>query len=352
MLLLSQHERHRADRAETKLQNSVVARAEMAEGRPTGRVWARVGDDPSERLLVDLGSPVVDVAVADLTGHGEKIVVIGTQPSDGRGCLFRIPLDGGEIRSLDLTDRRDWPDCRERPIWSCEAVVAHNLDNVPGDELIVIASSMYEYPTRVSVIDPRKWEVRSTFWHFGRLSRLLVAPSFFGAGRDAIVLWGMNNKLDGFERPQPDDAGPLTQHDIVSVVLILDPQRMDGLGPPRTNRLPGLDPAYVYAYAFLDRAAGGWMGTDDPIQPPTHPDPRKRVAVTGVDCPPTSDGALPCSLILVNVNNLAPDYPGSACVTRTLEYDHSLIAHPSEEVEQFWRGYWKPLIHDGQYLMQ
>ena len=55
-----------------------------------------------------------------------------------------------------------------------------------------------QYPARLSIIDPRMGAVRSTFWHMGNFTQILVAPDFLGPGKPAIIAQGHNNKLDGF----------------------------------------------------------------------------------------------------------------------------------------------------------
>jgi hypothetical protein len=90
---------------------------------------------------------------------------------------------------------------------------------------------------------------------------MLLADGFFSDGRPALVVWGTNNKLDGFNTPHAADPPRLTRHDMVPVLMILDPGALDGIAPPFSDRVD-LSPADVWAYGFFDASLNGAV-TDD-----------------------------------------------------------------------------------------
>ena len=114
------------------------------------------------------------------------------------------------------------------------------------------------YATRVSILDsatgtdPLK---AAPFGTWGRLEHISVEPDYFENGRPALLVWGNNNKLDGFHgvrRPEGiaiDEDEAVAHWDLVPVFVILNPTNMDGLGPPHTNRV-NIPTAYVHAYAY------------------------------------------------------------------------------------------------------
>ena len=152
--------------------------------------------------------------------------------------------------------------------WRCHGVLASDADGRPGDEVFVSARDMYEYPTRIAQVDPRTGVVRASFWHYGEIVTSALVPGYFADGRPALLAFGLNNKLDGFNTPQPGDDPPVTAHAIVSVVMILDPLNLEGVGPPASARLPHLRAAAVHAYALLDAPAIPPAG-QEPLSPET-----------------------------------------------------------------------------------
>jgi hypothetical protein len=228
-------------------------------------------------------------------------------------------------------------------------VLAANLNQTRGDEIVVTACDAMEYATRVSIIDPRTWEIRSTFWHFGQPTGALVKTDFFGFGRPAIIVWTCNNKLDGFDHPAPGDDIPVAHYDIVSAVMILDPADMNGLGPPRTRRVD-LPPAHVYAYAFLDmardltgkRVAEG----NDPAGPPS----LEEVGLI-MDLWEEVYSAHDDSGPLLSVHVKREGMPGELAI---LAVDRNLnpldIIDVAERGRQYWRDRWRVIIRDGEYV--
>jgi hypothetical protein len=245
------------------------------DGPAERMIWTNRQGDPSPRVLHEFPREVGWINAAqlvDLDGRGRQLVVVGLgQPlrseSVTRGYerrpttpanVIALDAEGRPVWGLDLQDElsRPWPDCQAPALWTCNALAAGDLDGRPGDELVAVGHHMREYPSRISIIDPRTATIDHTYWHMGQLSAAEVEADFLGPGRPAIVSWGANNKLDGFnDEPPRRDEGGRAHYDCVSVLMVLDPQAMDGLGPPHTDRMPGLPSATPYAYAYLDLAA-------------------------------------------------------------------------------------------------
>lgn len=322
-------------------------------GKPTGTVAARYADETQWRVFATVESQA-RAALVDLDGRGRQVVAVGTRPPVGEDCLFAFSADRELLWSMALTDGRQWPDNAPFTIWSCMEVLAANIDGEPGDELLVIASDSQQYPTRISILDPRTRVIRSTFWHYGRIHGMFVSPDFFSEGRHAIVAWASNNKLDGFEEPQPGDERPRTRFDRVNAVMILDPLDMEGIGPPGSERIPDLRPAPIYAYAFLDRS----IGLDNLIRP-LRPGEGERVSsasdvavLVGVypaDVPADKQTA-PWFFVGVDQPNPGYQHRGSLYVDRHLDFQHGMSPRPSPEIDEFWREHWKVIIRQGRYL--
>ena len=210
-------------------------------------------------------------AALDLDGDGDKdLVVAGAGQPVSRGdsagaTLFAIGLEGELAWSMSLTpDRHDeWPDVDAFRYWRCRALAAGDLDGEPGDELVVAARELLFYPTRVSVLDVREdgAEIRGTFWHMGDVGEVEIVPDLIQGELPGIAGLGINNKLDGFDEPGPcqDEVG-IASFDMVPVVFFLDPRSMDGLGPPWTRCIEGLDPMRPHGYGYLNLSASAGDG--------------------------------------------------------------------------------------------
>jgi hypothetical protein len=226
-------------------------------------IRARYGDDSRWSVFYQdfppEGERVVDVALANQDGEGSQVVVAGTSsPVDG-DCLFGFDADGKRIWSKDLSPVEDmgWPSVTPH-YWRCTSLVSHDLDGRPGDEVIVAATHSVKYPARVSIRDPADGDDISTFWHMGHVNYVGVCERFFGS-RPAIIACGKNNAAAGLcDQPASSGlAGAIgriceTDLRVVPVVMVLDPQRMDGVGPPGGALGSSVLPAYVHAYAFLN----------------------------------------------------------------------------------------------------
>ena len=247
-----------------------------------GRLWATLTAPPGEIIAarVDPNNPlriqvssdeerwtefrrypdeiqaVSSVTMADPDGQGSHIIVVGFRRPYRDHNIIAYGLDGSLVWETYLKDEsgRTWPDCAPPALFSCVHVRAAQLDDQPGDELVAVFTDFYSYPSCVAVMDPRSHTIRSSFWHMGNIDKLLIVREFFDGVRPAIVVWGLNNKLDGFDDGTYADPRFRSHWEYVRCLVILDPLDMDGLGPPRVDRpeLSDLRPARPYAYAFLD----------------------------------------------------------------------------------------------------
>lgn len=322
------------------------------EGGAASTVLVRFGDDAEWKVFKSFKDRVYP-AIVDLNGQGSQIVVVGTAPPVGDDCLFAYSTSGEQLWSLPMSDGRQWPDNGPASIWSCEAILSADLDGVPGDELIVACTDLIQYPSRLSVIDPRTREVRSNFWHFGRFAGMFVSTDFFGAGRHAIVAWGHNNKLDGFDGdPLPGDDPPRTGYDIVKFVMIVDPLEMSGLGPPRTRRLPDLAAATPYAYAFLDTPISVKhrirpMHTWEVERYPADSELADLKSVTPSTVP--SDPSV-APWFRVTLEDSTAGLSPSLYLDRHLDFHYTIAARPAAETDAFWRERWKVVMREGKYV--
>ncbi len=314
-------------------------------------VLARYGHEAPPEVFCELTPGQADYTSAVLArpvAADDPIVVVGTSRSVQDHCVFAYDGRGRELWRLNLSSEVSWPDCAPPTNWRCADLLAADVDGLPGEELVVMASDAYEYPTRVSLVDARTAEIGDTFWHMGHLSGMELAPDYFGAGHPALLLWGVNNKLDGFYRPVPQDAAPHTRYDFVPVVAVLDPRDMAGLAPPATWRIKEIPPARPYAYALLDRPPSD-MGTYVPASggPPVKPPAADCVSIESVMIGdyPVRDATGPWLVVgLVRPSSL-PN-PGSLVVDRQLNYVQ-VMAATAETVQQpegAWQRYWKPIV--------
>ncbi len=332
---------------------------EMVDEKPTRTILARYGDDPDWRVLFTVwqeAGSVEDPQLVEVGERGDRCVVFGTgMPVDGH-CLFALNEDGTERWRLDLSDSRPWPDCAPSGFWKCLALAAGDIDGQPGDELIVAAADHQEYPTRVSIVDPRTHEIGPTFWHPGHISSsadgIRIVPKFFDGRRPAILAWGSNNKLDGFDEEKAGDDPWATGWDIVRVLLILDPADMEGIGPPRSDRFPDLPVARPYAYAFLDAPASEtheYRIRGQSERRTARPDEVAYIVGAGVGAYPESDDTRPWFTVTIAS-------PGNSAIGTTLRVDRHLtlrgvVAQRYDQGhKEYWSARWRPVIQEGQYL--
>lgn len=227
---------------------------------PSKTLLARYGDDPVERVFLDLAVDsrfrVHDsqfysaILLRDANLQTSSILATIDGPPGFRG-LVAFDAKAQKQWSLDPPPHRAWPDCGSLDGWIGVDVKA--LD-ATGESVVFTERDKWEYPSRISIVDTAERRLVKSYYHIGQLQPPLVVPDFFGPHQPAIVAWGLNNKLDGFDDLSNNDVDPQTPYDYVPVVMILDPRRLDGIGPPRSSRFLDLLPSAPYAYAFIDLA--------------------------------------------------------------------------------------------------
>jgi len=216
-------------------------------------IWAKYADGTTS--LFHQFPREVETAHAELVhlaGNGSLAVAAALVAPLAGESLFLFDADGTERWPMDLSDERQWPDCGPPTQWNCRRLAAANLDAEPGEELLAVAGDKNRYPTRISIIDPRTQEVRSTFRHPGGISGLRIEEDFFRGHRPAILAWGYNNLLYCADDNLRVERVRLADWTLVSVMMVLDPNAMDGMGPACGEVIPGVPPAVPYAYAFLN----------------------------------------------------------------------------------------------------
>jgi len=349
------------------------------DAKPEGEVFHRF---PRPLKAIEAGA-----ALADIDGRGQQLVVaaLGHPPLDAAGSvLIAFDTDGAERWPLSLRpsgpdEPAHWPNCEEAgaPDWHCAWVQAANLDGEAGDELIAGGQHARDYPARISIVDPRAGKCKATFWHMGHTHGAIMHDTLLPGGKPALIVWGVNNKLDGFDKDkeelildwQPGDDKPVTNWNIVPVVMILDPANMDrGLGPPRTARprLPHDPSVLPYAYAWLDASIAdvveargqptpGPMGVEASDQAPP-----ERV-------PPLAEQVMRVSAVEVMGWSGDPNDPWLGVTVERystvrggalLLVDRKLVIHevsPDGDEElgktlSYWQARWHPLIQDGEYV--
>lgn len=338
------------------------------------RKWillAYYGDDAEPKVFHDF-SPDIDrirdAKLVDLDGHGERIVVAGLNKPVGGQNLIALDAQGKELWRQDVSNVAPdylWPDCGPPAHWSCYMVIVGNLGGRAGDELVVVAKDTDSYPTRISRIDARSGQVVSTFWHMGQLEDVKIARDFFGPKQPAIIAWGTNNKLDGFGDPyppwpyklEPDEDPPKTRYDHVNIAMVLDPDNMDGRGPPRTRRLDmeHFGAARPFAYAFLDRPMGKPTGSYVPEGGTERrfPTQQELGSIGRIEVPARADMGGDGHSITVYLDSPTTEVGGAR-----LAVDRNLNVRKVEFVtgsglyitEDYWREHWHPIIQNGAYV--
>ncbi len=304
--------------------------------------------------------------------NGRQVVAIGClYPLDASGStLIAFDPDGRELWRVNPAPPWRWPDAPDARYWRPTAFAAGDLDGVPGDELVVVANHPGDYPTRLSVIDPETGVIRWTVWHFGQLQEgLAIVDRFFDDHRPAVVAWGQSNKLDGFEDGLRGPERQFAHWDKVRVVMVLHPDHMTGLAPPPVDpqRLaelgwPTIEPARVWAYAFLDLP----VSDDEPYVPSANP----RTTI------PAWRDSVPDAFAVESMRvSTSPALPGARLelwmtVGATeqarvhgarFELDQNLtlldIDEPSPGAHDklgtnkaFWEQYWHVIMRDGEYV--
>ena len=322
-----------------------------------------------ERVGYDTG-PVSAFAVAT-DRNGEQVVALGcAKPVDRDGtALIAFDTQGRELWGRALDPHLEWPDALATQYWRPTHLLAGNLDGEPGDEIIAVASHPDLYPTRLSVIDPGSGAIRSTLWHFGQLQGLRLVSDLFEDHRSAVVAWGQNNKLDGFNDGLQGAEQQFAHWDMVPFVMVLHPDHMDGLAPPPVDpqRLadrpwPARQAARVWAYAFLDRPSDAF-GAHIPTARPRLADADWRqtmpeafvAAIADVASPASLPGASLAIAVTIAESDAHRVYDARLQVDRTLALVDILEAPSGARGKlgtdkDFWQQYWRPIMRNGRYL--
>lgn len=327
---------------------------ETVDGSTTRNIFVQF-EGTGRRALFHRFPRGVLASDAAIAHHGDsaatRTVFAGVRQPIKGDSLFEFDVRGEQLHAWNLSVNRQWPDCARPSQWYVRGVATADLNDAPGDEIVVVAADAEEYPTRVSVIDRQTGTVGTTFWHLGQLNKPLVVPDFFSDHAPAIVLCGLNNKLDGFSDLRPGDGPTYTDHDRVSVVVILDPRRMAGMGPPRSARFADLGTATVYAYAFLNLPAA-----KPATQPTRSANPRRSINaapvafVRAVDVAPYDSDPQSAPWFRVSLSRSESLSSTVLVVDRNLEIVTAAINDRETTTEPFWRHHWIPIIQDSRYL--
>ncbi len=312
----------------------------------------------------DETNPVMTAAAVRVGASGKSIVVAGTkQPPQPNATIEAFDGKGSSIWTVDLTSDRLWPDCDPTNSWTCIKLLAVDLDNRPGEEIIAVASNYAGlYPSRISIVDPESRAIRATLWHQGNIfiatppepPTFWLEPDFFGPGHPAIVAQGFNNKLDGLYEPHEDDPPPLTKWDIVPVVMIIDPRKMleegERLSPPATWRVPIPASRAIHAYAFLDLSTTELPTFKaDRSKVLAQPRPEDVGSIERFSRWPDSavDGTGPW--FTVDLKAKFVEWGAMVTLDRNLNIIRfrELPHDPNPQPESYWRGKWKVMLPAG-----
>jgi len=316
----------------------------------------------------------------DAYGTGRPLAVAGTfEPVNG-DCVFAFDAGGNDVWSANLSSELEWPDCKRGPgEFRCLWLDTVPAEDHPGEDLVVAACDVRDYPTRISILDARTGRARSTFLHFGQLPDGRTVPGYFDGQRPAILAWGENNKLDGFDDAPVPDQEPPAHWETVKVVVILDPRNMNGLGPPHMmdgleppndpqyGALLSLPPAPIQAYAFFDTpsttsaCAVSYVMIDGGLERwvDTRPRPHEETAVLS-DVMPSTRLAKPSTgpWFSLQIASERPDSTPQDLAHLIVDRDLTLVdaqsADPVRRPEagnfDLWRQRWRVLIRNGAYV--
>ncbi len=322
-------------------------------------IQARRGDDmePTRFYEFPAASKVVlnDAVVGDAGVDGSQVVVACAQSplDDENNVVIALNANGEELWRTPLHTDLQWPDCDPpRKWWSVNTVDCWELDGDPGCELVLVANDWHEYPTRISMLSTATGDVEQSFWHFGQISGIDLQPAYFDDDRPAIIARGVSNKLGGFEKTQEGDAEPVAQRHIVSVVMILDPRNMKGLGPPRSKRLPELAEARPQAYAFLDLDPSPKSSTEtEQDLVVTIYEVRMSKRRPHDDTGPWFELGIKSKYPTPGGNATLPGFPIVDRDLRLRGVAGALSLVGSEEAAiKAWKKYWRPIIQNGVYV--
>ena len=140
----------------------------------------------------------------------------------------------------------------------------------------------------------------------------------------------------------------------MSAVMILDPQKMEGLGPPLTLRIK-IPPARPYAYAFLDmppNTAAERPDSDGEARKPAIEETGHVAAVLDADNVVTDDTWPWFELKIKAQDGKLETDRAPPVVDRNLGL-RQVSATPEEKVgrtQGYWDRHWRPIIQSGEYV--
>lgn len=333
------------------------------KGGRTRTIIARYGRKAEPEVFYtfpEAAKSVVNVVLVTLSDGEQRVIAGVVDPWEG-ACLFGFDAQRKLIWRADMSDARPWPDCGEPTKWQCRAVNKIRSNDASGEQIVAVSCDRNEYPTRVSIVDPGTGRIGPTFWHAGQISAILVVPDFFAKNHSAIVAWGQNNKLDGFGKTPPfpyvqqsgEDA-PRTRYNIVRVAMILDPQSLDGSGPPHMPNSLALPSALPYAYAFLDMppsTQGDFVPADSSAR--RKPTEQEIGSIQRVERVPCGAEGKPDTCFDVHITG----GEGWGGVILPVDQNLSLRATPivagparTDLSEQDWTERWRPIVQHGKYV--
>ncbi len=310
---------------------------------------------------------LTSAAAPDIDGEGHRLVVVGARTAlDSKGSvLAAYDFAGKLVWQVPLHGGRQWPDCNApAQAWLTARILAADLDGTPGEELLVVAHDVHECPTRLSIVAPATGIAKSSFWHLGHISEIRLLPDYFADGRPAILAWGHNNKLDGFETRGLTKDEPVTSWDVVSVVMVIDPRQMEGLGPPRTTLSEtALRAVRPHAYAFLDLPSGQGVsyagnGPSGDVAPSALSAAHGWAKVDLVRTATRQENRATYPWLEVSLGVYAPD-KSQVRVPHLVVDRHLRLQHLGPRItsgnqvvltHEYWEQHWHPLIQNGEYI--
>jgi serine/threonine protein kinase len=174
--------------------------------------------DPVSLRLPEI---VTFATIVDFAGRQHPLVAIGTRWDGPKpGCLIVMDPTHPEtmvrhpVLELDLFKHPPWTHQEFVGPCSVHSVIAVDLDNRPGDELIVCAVHN-EGPVRWVFFDAHLKPI-SEYWHYGHLGSAVVGD-ICGDPRPEVLCWGLAN-----ERAElPQDKAIFENY--YPAVMIVDP---------------------------------------------------------------------------------------------------------------------------------
>lgn len=174
--------------------------------------------------------------------------------------LQAISLSGEELWRSGIPEEHKWPDQQysDEKWWIALRVREIELNGISGHQAVVLARHRKADPSRITIyrVDDDGLHAMHTFWHYGHLRDFEVVAGLLPDGRPGIVAWGHNDALSGAQTEtngHVQGGGGAATHGLVNVLMILDPNAMDGQGPRAIAAgSPSIPDCSPLAYAYLD----------------------------------------------------------------------------------------------------